>query len=260
MKHRLYRKKLNIKTVGILTAILLLWQLVVMLFDIPETILPSPVSALAHLFLTQPDANYRWGRHIFATLTAVGTGFVITALFSIIIAVVIAWFSTLNRILMPAFIFINSLPIIAIAPILLIWFGYGLFTNVLIAFLIAFFPVVINTLKGLNDVDPDLLDLVQYMNAKKMIVFLKIRIPNSLPFMFAGLKVSATLVVVGAIVGEFIASDRGLGYIIINSQYSMDTAPVFSSLIVISFIGIGLFSLVALVEKVLMPWRRETTD
>lgn len=245
------------KTPLTLLVILVLWQGVVMLFGISEKILPSPLSALAHLLFEQPDANYQWARHISTTLYEVFISFVVTAVLGVVIAVLITWFGIMKRIMLPAFVFLNSLPIIAIAPIILIWFGYGFLTNVLIAFLISFFPVVINATRGLTEVDEDLLDLVHYLNASKWQVMMKIRLPNALPYIFAGMKVSATLVVVGAIVGEFIASDRGLGYIIINAQYSMDTAPIFSSLIVISIIGIALFGLVSIGEKYLMPWKRE---
>ena len=152
--------------------------------------------------------------------------------------------------------FVNSLPMIAIAPIILLWFGYGILTNVFIAFLISFFPVVINTATGLNDVEEELFDLVRYLHASKWQIFMKIQLPNSLPYLFTGLKICSTMCVVGAIVGEFIASDRGLGYIIINSQYTMDTPPIFASLILVSVIGGVLFGIVALSERILMPWHQ----
>jgi NitT/TauT family transport system permease protein len=167
-----------------------------------------------------------------------------------------AWSRLVNDMMLPLFIFINSLPIIAIAPIILLWFGYGIFTNVLIAFLVAFFPVVINTAMGLNEVEEDLLDLVRYLHASKWQVFAKIQFPNSLPYIFTGLKICSTMCVVGAIVGEFIASDRGLGYIIINSQFTMDTPPIFASLILVSLIGVVLFGLVSVSEKIVMPWHQ----
>jgi NitT/TauT family transport system permease protein len=108
-------------------------------------------------------------------------------------------------------------------------------------------------------VEEDLLDLVRYLHASKWQIFLKIRLPNSLPYLFTGLKICSTMCVVGAIVGEFIASDRGLGYIIINSQYTMDTPPIFAALIVVSIMGVALFEVVSLLERVLMPWHRSET-
>jgi NitT/TauT family transport system permease protein len=132
--------------------------------------------------------------------------------------------------------------------------GYGIVTNILIAFLVSFFPIVINTATGLGEVEEDLLDLVRYLKASQWQIFLKIRFPNALPYIFSGLKISSTMCVVGAIVGEFIASDKGLGYIIINSQFSLDTPAIFAALIVVSLIGFLLFGLVSLAESILMPW------
>jgi len=237
----------------------LVWQFAVMIFNIREFILPSPLSAFEHLFLPQPDANYNWSVHLSATIYAVSISFVITSFIGIIIAITMAWSRLMNNMMLPLFIFINSLPIIAVAPIILLWFGYGIFTNVLIAFLVSFFPVVINTATGLNEVEEDLLDLVRYLHASKWQVFAKIQFPNSLPYLFTGLKICSTMCVVGAIVGEFIASDRGLGYIIINSQFTMDTPPIFASLILVSVIGGVLFGLVSMFEKILMPWHQPET-
>lgn len=232
------------------------WQLGVMIFEVPEFVLPSPLTSLDHLLFKQPDANYNWPLQIRTTLYEVIVSFCATSVVGIALAIVIAWSRTIHDLTLPLFIFINSLPIIALAPIILLWFGYGILTNVLIAFLVSFFPIIINTATGLNAVDEDLLDLVRYLHASKWQIFLKIRFPNALPYIFSGLKICSTMCVVGAIVGEFIASDRGLGYIIINSQYTMDTPPIFGALIVVSVIGVVLFEVVSLLERLLMPWHR----
>ncbi|HUX19867.1 MAG TPA: ABC transporter permease [Spirochaetia bacterium] len=251
------RAKRSYQTPLALVALLVIWQGAVMIFRIPDFILPSPLSAISHLVLPQTKANYRWHIQIWTTLSEVLISFGVTAVLGVLIAVVVSWSRTIRNVAMPAFIFINSLPIIAIAPIILLWFGYGIGTNVLIAFLVSFFPVVINSTKGMSEVDNDLIDLVRYLHASKWQIFLKIRFPNSLPYVFTGLKISSTMCVVGAIVGEFIASDRGLGFIIINSQYTMDTPPIFSALIVVSLIGVGLFWVVQGIERLVMPWNRQ---
>ena len=194
--------------------------------------------------------------HIRATLLEIGLSFVITSIVGISIAIALAWSEATRKVSMPLFVFVNSLPIIAIAPILVLWSGYGLKTNILIAFLVSFFPVVINTLAGLAAIEEELLDLVKYLHGTKLQVFLKLRIPNSLPYIFTGLKICSTMCVVGAIVGEFIASDRGLGYIIINSQYTMDSPPIYAGLMLVSLFGVSLFGLVGLAERILMPWAR----
>ncbi len=243
------------QTPVVIVAFFLLWQVVVMVFRVPEVFLPSPLSALTHLLLPQPDANYHWLLHIRTTLGELLMSFAVTAAAGVALAIAVAWSKLLRQTVLPFFVFLNSLPLIAVAPLMLLWFGYGLFTNILIAFLVSFFPVVINTTTGLDEVEEDLLDLVRYLHARKWQVFLKIRIPNSLPYIFSGLKISSTLCVVGAIVGEFIGSDRGLGYMIINGQATMDTPPIFSAFILISLLGVGLFGLVGLAERLLMPWQ-----
>ncbi|MFQ3621479.1 MAG: ABC transporter permease [Spirochaetales bacterium] len=244
----------NLHSFVVVLSFFFLWEIAVWVFRIPQFILPAPSTALEHLLLPRTDANYRWSYHISSTVLTIGLSFFVTSTVGILIALVLAWSKKLKEIILPAFVFINSLPIIAIAPIILLWMGYGIFTNMVIAFLVGFFPVVINTTTGLEAVEEDLLDLVRYLNASKLQVFVKIRIPNALPYIFSGLKICSTMSIVGAIVGEFIASDRGLGYIIINAQYSMNTPPIFSSLILISLAGALLFTLVALVERIVMPW------
>jgi len=239
-----------------LFAFLLLWQLVVTVFRIKEFILPSPAATFATLFVPAQAAQYTWIKHIQATLAEILASFVMTAVSGFLIALAITWSRFLNRIVTPILTLFNSLPKIALAPLFLIWFGYGIIPNIMIAVLIAFFPVVINTATGLNAVEEDLLDLVRYLHARKLQVFLKIRIPGSLPYIFSGFKISTTLCVVGAIVGEFIASNQGLGFLLKDSQAMIDSPPMFASLILISVLGLGLFGLISLLERAAMPWQR----
>lgn len=244
------------RTAVTLVGFLILWQLAVTVFRIQEVFLPSPISALMHLFFRQPDASYLWIKNISATLFEILIGFAVTVFLGIFIAIIVSWSQMSRKFFIPLFIFINSLPIVAIAPIILLWLGYGLYTNVLIAFLVSFFPMVMNTTTGLNSVDEDLLDLVRYHGAKKWQILVKIRFPNSLTYIFSGLKICSTLIVVGVIVGEFVTSDKGLGYIIVNSQFTLDTPAIFAALILIAIIGLGLFGLVSFLEKLLMPWQK----
>ncbi len=260
-RHSLRRKvergiATNYQATLVILAMFVLWEAAVAVFRIPEYVLPSPLSAVDHLLFKQPDANYNWLLQIRYTALEVAVSFAVTAAAGFLIALAMSWSRAVKDILLPLFVFVNSLPLIAIAPIMLIWVGYGLKMNVIIAFLVSFFPVVINTTVGLDAVDEDLLDLVRYLNASKLQLYIKIRIPNSLPYIFSGLKICSTMCIMGVIVGEFMASDRGLGYIIINSQYTMDIPPVFSSLIVVSLLGAALYGIVALLERILMPWQR----
>ena len=232
-----------------------LWQAVVTILKIKPYILPSPLKTFSHLLVPEIASKYQWLKHIRATSIEILMSFLVTAAGGVFLAILIAWSKLLKSLISPVIILLNSLPKIALAPLFLLWFGYGILPNILIAVLIAFFPVVINTVTGLNAVEEDLLDLVRYLNASKWQLFLKIRIPNSLPYIFSGFKISATLCVVGAIVGEFVASDQGLGYLLKDAQAFIDTPTMFASLIVISTIGLLFFSLISLLERIFVPWQ-----
>ncbi len=233
---------------------LVIWEVLVRVLHVKEAFLCTPSSAIYHLLWPQPDADYHWIINISATLREFVFSFVITAAGAIFLSVIISWSKMVQNILMPAFIFINSLPVIAVAPILLIWIGYGLKTNIIIAFLISFFPMLLNTITGLNAQDRQLLDLVNYLHANRWQILFKIQIPGALPYIFAGLKISSTLCIMGVIVGELIASDVGLGYVIVNAQSTMDTPPIFASLILMSLLGWGMYLVITVLERLLMPW------
>lgn len=233
---------------------LVVWEVLVRVFEVREAFLCTPSSALTHLLVPQADANYHWALNIVTTLKEYVISFAVVAFGGVALAILIVWSKAVQNILMPAFIFISSLPMIAIAPILLIWIGYGLKTNVLIAFLVSFFPMVINTVTGLNAQDRQLLDLVRYLGANRWQVLFKIQIPGALPYIFSGLKISSSLCIMGVIVGELIASDKGLGYVIVNAQLTMDTPPMFASLIMMSLLGWAMYLLVSLCERLLTPW------
>ncbi|HWM78249.1 MAG TPA: ABC transporter permease, partial [Methylomirabilota bacterium] len=169
------------------------------------------------------------------------------------------WSPLASSALVPFLVFVNTLPKVAVAPLFLLWLGYGILPNMLIGALIGFFPVVINTAVGLTQVDPEMLDLGRVFSAPKWKVFVKIRIPNAYPYILSALKVTATAAVVGAIVGEFVASQRGLGYVIITSQGSMNTPVAFAALVWISAVGLALYGAVVLAARWIAPWA-EATD
>jgi NitT/TauT family transport system permease protein len=230
--------------------LLLLWQMAVTVFGIRQYLLPSPADVLTALTSGEID----WGGHIVVTATAIFGAFLIAAVGGILLGTIIAWSSVMSRALMPFLVFVNTLPKVAVAPLFLLWLGYGILPNMLIGALIGFFPVVINTAVGLAQIDDDMLDLGRVFNAPKWKVFAKIRIPNAYPYILSALKVTATAAVVGAIVGEFVASQRGLGYVIITSQSSMNTPLAFGALVWISIIGLALFGVVAALSRVVAPW------
>jgi NitT/TauT family transport system permease protein len=241
----------------VILGLLVLWQVLVSALGIKEYILPTPVAAFKALF----NPNYQWTANLLATLYAVLGAFVLSAVLGVLLAIVIVWNDLLLRTVMPVLILFNTLPKIALAPLFVVWMGYGIWPNIVIGTTIAFFPMVVNTAVGLASAEPEMLDLVRTLKAGKWQVLRKIRIPNAVPYIFVGLKLNATMSVIGALVGEFVASERGLGSLIITSGVTMETAPIFASLILISALGLVLYGLVVVVEQIVAPWanREDTT-
>lgn len=240
----------RLPALSLFAVLLVLWQCAVTFGGIREYLLPSPAAVYAALVGDQIP----WSRHIWVTALEIFGAFFIAAAAGIILGTMIAWSTLISRALMPFLVFVNTLPKVAIAPLFLIWMGYGILPNMLIGALIGFFPVVINTAVGLTQIDRDLLDLGRVFNAPKWKVFAKIRIPNAYPFILSALKITATSAVVGAIVGEFVASQRGLGYVIIATQSSMNTSVAFAALFWISIMGFLVFGFVAMLTRILTPW------
>lgn len=242
----------------VILGLLVLWQGVVMLLGVKEYILPTPLAAIRALF----NPNYQWTANFLATLYAVLGAFVLSAVLGVLLAIVIVWNDLLLRTVMPVLILFNTLPKIALAPLFVVWMGYGIWPNIIIGTTIAFFPMVVNTAVGLATAEPEMLDLVRTLKASRWQVLKKIRFPNAVPYIFVGLKLNATMSVIGALVGEFVASERGLGSLIITSGVTMETAPIFASLMLISALGLTLYGMVVAVEHVVAPWahRENTTD
>ena len=234
---------------AIFAALIVVWQLAVSFLGIREYLLPSPGAVLRAMF----GDEIPWGRHLWVTALEIVGAFILAGVAGVVLGMAIAWSDAMSRALTPFLVFVNTLPKVAIAPLFLMWMGYGIVPNILIGALIGFFPVVINTAVGLTQIDTDLVDLGRVFNAPKWKVFLKIRVPTR-TYILSALKVTATAAVVGAIVGEFVASQRGLGYVIITTQSSMNTPVAFAALVWISVLGLVLFGFVALLSRILVPW------
>jgi NitT/TauT family transport system permease protein len=240
----------NLPAVVLFAALVLVWQFAVSVLHLREYILPSPASVLRAL----SGAEIPWVRHVGITTVEIAGAFVLAAVVGVALGIAIAWSAMLAKALVPFLVFVNTLPKVAVAPLFLLWLGYGVMPNMLIGALIGFFPVVINTAVGLSQVDEELLDLGRVFSAPKWKVFLKIRIPNAYPYILSALKVTATAAVVGAIVGEFVASQQGLGYVIITTQASMNTPVAFAALVWISLVGLAVYGVVVLAARWIAPW------
>ncbi|MGC4853172.1 ABC transporter permease [Micromonospora sp. DT4] len=234
----------------VLAAFFLAWWFVAAREYVPNYLVPTP----GQVWTTMTDQWSELARHTMVTLYETVLGFVLAAALGLVTAVAIAYSRTLDKALYPIVLFAQVIPKIAIAPLLVVWFGLGLTPKIILAVLIAFFPVVISGVAGLRSTDPELLDLSATMGAGPWRTFRKIRFPNALPHLMAGLKVAVTLAVVGAVVGEFVGASEGLGYVLLLANGNLDAPLLFADLILMSAIGIVLFVLVEIAEALLIPW------
>jgi NitT/TauT family transport system permease protein len=251
-RHRRLWEKLDQYGVplGLAVALVVVWEFGVKLGNIPAYLLPPP-TAIFESLVNDWKVIYL---NVYPTLIAIIGGFVLSVVIGIPLATVIVFSRFAERMLYPPMIASQAIPKVAIAPLFVVWMGFGVMPKIWIAFLIAFFPVVIDTVVGLRSVQPEMLQLGRSMGGGTLRVFLKLRLPNALPNIFAGLKVAIALAVVGAITGEFVGSQSGLGYLLTSASGQMDTALVFAVLVVISVIATLLFMIIEAVEKLVIPW------
>jgi NitT/TauT family transport system permease protein len=235
-----------------LAAVVAAWELAVDLGGIPRFVLPAPsdiwASSVAH---AGSLAAHSW-----VTLLETLAGFGVSVAIGIPLAVLIVYSRFFDRVLYPILVASQAVPKVALAPILLVALGYSILPKIIVAFLIAFFPVVVNTVTGLASVDRDTLNLMRSMGASKVDVFLKVRFPHAVPSMIAGFKVAIALAVVGAVVGEFVGSRSGLGYYLLLATGNFDTPLVFACVVCLTLMGIVLFYSVGLLELALARWNR----
>ena len=234
-----------------LLGVLLLWELAVRLLRPPAFLLPSPGLVLD----TALGFAGNWPKHFWATARATFLGFGVAIVVGMALAVFIVHYRTLRRIFTPVILMLQIVPKVAFAPLLLIWFGSGLVPIVVIAFLVAFFPMVVNTAIGLQEVEPDLLDLTRVYRMSRWRVLWRVRVPSALPYIFSGLRVASTLAVIGVIIGEFVGSSVGLGYLILIANSNMNTALAIAAIILISAFGLLLYGAIVLLERLAMPWK-----
>jgi NitT/TauT family transport system permease protein len=235
---------------AVIVGLVLAWEAICRLAGIPVWLLPAP-SAIVRDTWTWAD---RIPGHLWVTFYETVGGFAVAVLVGVPLAIAIVYSPLIRRILYPILLVVQSVPKVALAPLFLIWIGYGPTSNILVAAIVAFFPMVVNTATGLESVEPDLLQLTHALKANALRVFWKVRLPWALPHIFSGMKVAMSLAVIGAVVGEFVGSDRGLGYLILTASSNMNTAIVFGVMAVLSALGIVVFWGVCLAESLVCPW------
>ena len=238
-----------------LVALVATWELLCRALNIPVFLIPAPSQVAWRLY----EKRDLYLIHTWTTLYETAAGFLLAVVFGILCAAIIVVIPKLRDIVMPLLLVAQLVPKVAIAPLLLIWFGYGLFPKVLVAFLVAFFPIVVNGASGLASVQPELLDLGHSLQASRWQTFWKFRIPSALPELFSGMKVAVTLAIIGAIIGEFVGGNRGLGYLIIVANQELDTPLAFAAIFLLSAAGIALYAIVEMFERMLIPWHAPST-
>jgi NitT/TauT family transport system permease protein len=232
------------------TIILVIWQIYVSTFGISRIVLPGPLD-----ILQASISNWRillqesWPTFLESVL-----GFALAVVIGIPVAVCVANSRVLNLTLYPILIATQSIPKVAVAPIILVWFGLGLQSKLVIAFLVAFFPIVVDTAAGMRATPPGLLELARSLRASPLQVFMKVQFPAALPFIFAGAKVAVTLAVIGAVIGEFVGSLNGLGNLLLTANSQLDGPLAWAALVWLSVLGILLFAAVVVAERIVMPW------
>ena len=235
---------------------LALWQTVVVAADVPAYIIPSPTQIVGELLVAGPwlVADLGW------TMLEAVLGFLIGSAIAFVTAVLFVHVRVVERAAFPWAIVLQTVPIVAIAPLLTIWFGYTLVPKVVIAAIICFFPVLVNTTRGLRSVSSQAMELMKVLSARRASIFWRLRLPSSLPYVFVGLRVAATLSVIGSIVAEFTGADRGIGYVIVQASYRIDTRLMFAAIALSSLAGIVFFHLIGWIEKATLRWPEAGLD
>jgi NitT/TauT family transport system permease protein len=238
--------------VGLILA-LGLWWLATIVFSVEAYLLPDPGDVVT-TFLAQPGYLLE---HTWVSLVETVQGFLLSIVFGVPVALLIVRSVIVERLLYPLLLAVNAIPKIAIAPLLVVWFGFGQGPKVLMVLLVAFFPIVISTASGMKSTPVELVELLKSLNASKTQEFFKLRLRYAMPQIFTGLKVAISLAVIGSVIAEFVGATSGLGYVITQSGANADTALAFAAMTLLSILAIILFYLLVLLEHLLLPWAQE---
>lgn len=233
----------------------LIWELATYIFQIPQFLLPAPsviFAVIAKSFL--PIMGHAW-----QTMFTTTVGFLIAVGFGLFGGVVLGSSRTLYRAFYPLLIGFNSIPKVAVVPVLVIWFGIGTVPAIISAFLISFFPIVVNVATGIATLEPELKDVLLALGARRRDIMLKVGIPRSMPYFFASLKVAITLAFVGAIISETVAANSGIGFLMVSAAARFDVPLVFAGLLVTSVMGVGMYAVAAVIEQRTVGWAMRST-
>lgn len=230
--------------------VLIIWEAISRIFKLPQFVLPAP-SSIAQILVTRQSALLKAA---WVTAEEILYGFLLSTLVGMVIAVTIARFERMGKAVYPLMVLFQNVPKIALAPLFILWFGYDLAPKILLIVVMAFFPVALNMLVGLQSADPNLVTLMRTVGATRTEILMRVQIPNSLPYLMSGIKIAITLSVIGAIVGEFAGASAGLGYMIQFASTQMETSLVFAALIQISVLGMFFYYAIEFIEWKYISW------
>lgn len=236
--------------IALMLLIVLAWEAAVWLFEVQTFVLPAPSQIVAAIW-TQRGIIFG---HLEVTLLEIFSGYALAAVVGFGLSIAIVYSKAFRRGVLPLIVASQTIPVIAIAPILVIWFGYNVAPRIIVTALVAFFPLTVAFVTGLQSLAPEFVNFFRSLNASEVQIFLKLRLPNALPNIFGGLKVASTLAVIGATIGEWVGANAGLGYLMAQDTAQLNTTRVFASLVVLGVVGMAFFALVGLVERLFMPW------
>ncbi len=236
--------------------IVIAWELLIKVFAIPVYVLPAP----ADIWLAFANNPYTLLGHAGITLFEAIAGFVIGSLLGAILGTLFAYSPIVARGFLPYIIAANTIPVVAVAPIIIIWFGHGLASKIAVTTFLSFFPLALNMMKGLQSYDRTIMDVFHVAAATGPQRFFKMRLPNALPYVFVGLKLNVTFSVIGAIVAEFVQADKGLGFVIMTSYRTLAMPRLWAAMLMSALIGIAFFALIAVIERLVVPWHASLQD
>jgi len=242
-------------SLALIVVLLVLWEAGVRFFDVPRFLLPTP-SEIVRLAIDEWPLIQM---HSLATIWAILTGYAAAVVFALAVSALMIRFPLLETLIMPIFVGLQSVPKIAIAPLILVWVGAGAGSKIMVVASIAFFPIVINTMAGFKEIDRGLADVFRSVDASERQMFFRLRLPYAMPYIFAGLRIATTLSVLGAIVAEWLAASNGLGYLVLSGSFNFNTARSFAAIIVLAVIGTAFFALMSWIER-MISWKREGSD
>ncbi|MBZ9623644.1 ABC transporter permease [Clostridium sp. FP2] len=236
--------------------ILFIWQIAIDKWKVPQYILPSPKDIIITLVNILPSIT----KHIYATLCEALIGFTISILLALILAILMDNVKLIKKCIYPILVVSQTIPIIALAPLFVIWFGFGTLPKIIVVVLVCFFPIVISLMDGLESVDMDMINLLKTMGASKFKIFTMVKLPASTVNFFSGLRIAATYSIMGAVIGEWLGGDKGLGVYMIRAKNSYALDKVFAVIIIIVLLSMGLFGLLYLLQYFFTPWSRNKAD